>query len=285
MVNSEPTESLLSRIRSLPLSRKLPLLILGVLTLVLTLSLGISYYAVRRAAVLSASERLTSLSHVLSTSVQQMISTRMSAMLRASGDTAIINAILSPGRPLSEAAATALLPMQGRSDRLTPPELWTKDGRVVGGANQDQSAEERQVPEQVRQLAASDSPFVSKLYLVDGHVSFWQGLPIHRFGESVGYIVQERRFGMSSPIFQQLRDLMGPDIDLYARSPADKLWSLLMGDPGATPREPRAYGDSVDMVTLGKRGQALSATAPVRCVRTCERPESSNMYDWSDEPG
>src|SRR5215475_8655319 len=203
MVSSEPTETSLSRIRSLPLSRKLPLLILGVLTLVLTLSLGISYYTVRRATVLSASERLTSLSHVLSTSVQQMISTRTSAMLRASGDTAIINAVRSPGRPLSEAAAAALLPMQGRSDRLTPPELWTKEGRVVAGANQDQSGEDRQVPDQVRQLAASDSAFVSKLYLVDGHVAFWQGLPVRRFGESIGYIVQERRFGMPTPIFQQ----------------------------------------------------------------------------------
>src|SRR5262245_1246655 len=143
MVSSEPTEKSSSLVRSLPLSRKLPLLILGVLTLVLTLSLGISYYAVRRAAVLSASERLTSLSHVLSTSVQQMINTRMSAMARASADTAIINAVRSPGRPLSEAVAVALLPLQGRSDRLTPPELWTKDGRVVGAAAQDQSEEER----------------------------------------------------------------------------------------------------------------------------------------------
>lgn len=264
MVSSEPTEKSLSQVRSLPLSRKLPLLILGVLTLVLTLSLGISYYTVRRAAVLSATERLTSLSHVLSSSVQQMISGRMQAMLRASGDTAIINALRSPNRPFSEAAAAALMPMQGRSDRLTPPELWTKDGRVVGGSGQDLSDEERQVPNQVRQLAASDSQFVSKLYVVDGHVAFWQGVPIHRFGESLGYIVQERRFGMSSPIFQQLRDLMGPDMDLYARSPADKLWSLLMGDPGATPHDPRAYGDSVDLVSLGKRGRALSATVPVQ---------------------
>jgi signal transduction histidine kinase len=239
-------------------------LILGVLTLVLTLSLSISYYTVRRAAVLSATERLTSLSHVLSTSVKQMIDTRMSAMRGASGDTAIINALRSPNRPLSEAASVALLPLQGRSDRLTPPELWTKDGRVVGGGDQDESGEERQVPDQVRQLAASDSQFVSKLYLVDGQVAFWQGLPIHRFGESIGYIVQERRFGMSTPIFQQLRDLMGPDIDLYARSPADKLWSLLMGDPGATPSDPRVYGDSVDLVNLGKRGRALSATVPVQ---------------------
>src|SRR5262247_707750 len=139
--NLEPTEESVPPTRSLPLERKLPLLILGVLAFVLTLSLGISYYAVRRAAVLSASERLTSLSHVLSTSVQQMINTRMSAMNRASGDTAIINAVRSPSRPLSEAAAVALLPLQGRSDRLTPPELWTKDGHVVGGADQDQSGE------------------------------------------------------------------------------------------------------------------------------------------------
>jgi signal transduction histidine kinase len=264
MANSELTEQSLSPTRALPLERKLPLLILGVLATVLTLSLGISYYAVRRSAVLSAGERLTSLSHVLSNTVQQMIAARMSAMIRAAGDSAIVNALRFPDRPLSEAAAAALLPMQGRSDRFTPPELWTKDGRAVGSVQLELPNEARQMRDEIRQLATSnDSLFVSKLYLIDGRVSFWQGVPVHRYGESLGYIVQERRFGMTTPMFQQIHDLMGPDIDLYARSLADNLWTLLVGDPGATPRSPHAYGDSVDVVDLGERGRALSSTVEV----------------------
>jgi len=263
--NLEPTEESVPPTRSLPLERKLPLLILGVLAFVLTLSLGISYYAVRRSAVLSASERLTSLSHVLSNSVQQMIGARNAAMARAAVDTAIVTAMQSPARPLSDPAAAALMPMQGRSDRLTPPELWTKDGRVVGSLQLELPGDAQHVHDEIWRLATSkDSAFVSKLYLVDGHVSFWQGVPVRRYGEALGYIVQERRFGMTSQMFQQLRDLMGSDIDLYARGPVEDLWILLSGDPAANPHAPRAYGDSVDLVELDQSGPALSATVPVR---------------------
>jgi signal transduction histidine kinase len=259
-----PTEESRSPTRSLPLERKLPLLILGVLAFVLTLSLGSSYYAVRRSAVLSASERLTSLSHVLSNSVQQMIGARMTAMARAAVDTSIIDAMRSPTRPLSDVAAAALMPMQGRSDRLTPPELWTKDGRVVGSVQLELPDDAHHVRDDIRRLATSkDSAFVSKLYLLDGRVSFWQGVPVRRYGESLGYIVQERRFGMTSPIFQQLRDLMGSDIDLYARGPVEDLWILLSGDPAAKPHTPRPYGDSVDIVDLDRRGPALASTVTV----------------------
>ena len=60
MVNSALTDTAQSPAaptRSLPLERSLPLLILGVLAFVLALSLAISYYAVRHAAIVSAEER------------------------------------------------------------------------------------------------------------------------------------------------------------------------------------------------------------------------------------
>ena len=71
--------------RSLPLERKLPLLIFGVLSLVLVLSLGVSYYEVRRAAQVSAGERLSSLSRVLSSMAAEPISMRIALMRRVGG--------------------------------------------------------------------------------------------------------------------------------------------------------------------------------------------------------
>src|SRR3954468_8451671 len=100
MDNSAPTNASLSR--SLPLERKLPLLILGVLTFVLAVSLGISYYAIRRSALLSASERLAGLSRVLGPMVQAPIVARLPLMARAAHDTAVIAAVLAPDRPPSE---------------------------------------------------------------------------------------------------------------------------------------------------------------------------------------
>src|SRR4051812_44364960 len=94
MGNSAPTEGKLSR--SLPIERKLPLLILGVLAFVLAVSLGISYYAIRRSAVLAASERLTSLSRVLGPMVQGPITSRLPLMIRAAHDSAVIKAFADP---------------------------------------------------------------------------------------------------------------------------------------------------------------------------------------------
>ncbi|HEY9229962.1 MAG TPA: hypothetical protein VIP11_25145, partial [Gemmatimonadaceae bacterium] len=91
MANSAPTDPALSS--SLPLERKLPLLILGVLALVLALSLGISYYTVRLAALQSSGERLTDMTGVLSSMVQQLVGTRVVAMHRVAADTAVAEAL------------------------------------------------------------------------------------------------------------------------------------------------------------------------------------------------
>src|SRR5262245_29511911 len=90
--------------RSLPLERKLPLLILGVLAFVLALSLGVSYYAVRRAAQQAASERLVTVSTVLAQMLQQQLAQRLGLMHRVAADTSIVNALRAPDRPLSAAA-------------------------------------------------------------------------------------------------------------------------------------------------------------------------------------
>src|SRR5262245_34563746 len=101
MANSAPTDTSASApvaSPALPLERKLPLLILGVLAFVLALSLGISYFAVRRSALVSTSERLSSLSHVLASMVSQNIGVRLQTMSRVAGDSAIVSALRTPQR-------------------------------------------------------------------------------------------------------------------------------------------------------------------------------------------
>src|SRR6476469_638343 len=89
MANSAPTNNGTILSSSLPIERKLPLLILGVLAFVLALSLVISYYAIRRA----------SLSQVVASLYQQQTASRLTLMHRASSDTAILNALRHPDRP------------------------------------------------------------------------------------------------------------------------------------------------------------------------------------------
>src|SRR5215467_15151972 len=81
---------------SLPLERKLPLLILAILTLVLATSLAISYYEVRRSAELSAAERVSNLSRSLASMMQQQTAARLASMRRIAADTTVQAAFATP---------------------------------------------------------------------------------------------------------------------------------------------------------------------------------------------
>ena len=98
MANSAPTNNGTLLSSSLPIERKLPLLILGVLAFVLALSLVISYYAIRRSTQIAAGDRLASLSRVIAQLYQQQTAARLTLMQQASSDTAILNALRHPER-------------------------------------------------------------------------------------------------------------------------------------------------------------------------------------------
>src|SRR5215831_828895 len=131
MTDTPPAGSASTRFgNSLPLERKLPLLILAILTLILATSLAISYYEVRRSAELSAAERLSSLSRSLALMLQQQTATRLANLRRVAGDTVVQRAFAPPGRPSSRGAVKALAATT--TDSLSPPLLLTTEGRVIG---------------------------------------------------------------------------------------------------------------------------------------------------------
>jgi signal transduction histidine kinase len=251
---------------SLPLERKLPLLILGVLAFVLALSLVISYYAIRRAALLSSGERLASLSHVLGPMVQQPILNRLPLMARVASDTAVVNALRTPGRPLSESAANALQPLMTRADSLTPAQIWTPDGRAVGGGaiRLELPAEaQRARDDMLAQAANRDSAYVGKLHVTNGRASFWEAMPVRDNGNLLGYVVQQRRLGLNPRALQPFRDLIGSDIDLYVHNTGDPTWVHVGGQSVTVASGATAYGDTLAFIDLEARGQSLTSTMAI----------------------
>ncbi len=119
----------------LPLERKLPILVLALFSVILGAWATASYYETRRAAEAGAAERLSTLARVVGTTIEQTNNMRLAALSSAAHDTAILSALRSPARPLSPAAARALLPPSPPAPNAPAPvpmELWTADGRVVG---------------------------------------------------------------------------------------------------------------------------------------------------------
>src|SRR5262249_23178099 len=149
---------------------------------------------------------------------------------RVAADTSIVNALRAPDRPLSLAARRALIPITTRADSITPPELWTPQGRAVGTVTLELPHEAAHVRDEIRALAtANASTFVSKFYSIGGHTSSWQAVPVRDKGELLGFIVQERRSGTNARTIQTFRDLIGSDIDLYYRNSQDNTWLRAMG--------------------------------------------------------
>jgi len=248
---------------ALPLERKLPLLALAVLTLVLAGSLVMSYYEVRRAALLSADERLASASRALASMIQQQTAARLAAMRRVAADTSIAGALGAPDRPPSAAAMRAMVPLVTPADSLTPPELWTADGRVVGHIRLERPEEaQRFRGEPPLQAAPSDSEHVGKLRVTNGMAGLWEAVPVRRDGRLLGFVAQERRLVASPRARQPFNDLIGVGIDFYLRNASDDTWTQFSGTAVPPPARARRFDDSLQVVTRDGR-DALASTAPV----------------------
>jgi signal transduction histidine kinase len=239
--------------------------VLGLLTIVLAISLAVSYYEIRQSAEASARDRLASLSRVVSSLLQQQMTTRLTMMHRIASDTAVIAALQTPTNTPSAAALQALAPLASRVDSATPPHLLTPDGQPLGSMRLELPADVEQYRAEVRDFADSpDSSHVSHWFTANGHSSFWIAVPVKQNGRVLGYVAQERRVNTSPRALQPFRDLIGSDIEMYFRNVGDSTWVRLDGTSMPAPTASEPAFDSLSIVTHGAKGAALASTTPVR---------------------
>ena len=170
---------------------------------VMTLSV-LAYQAAKRAAIAAAQERLTNavtrVSELSGTSVANLI--RQAAVVAE--DSAIIEALRTPGTPLSPKAQAVLRRL--RTDTLQPLRVAVLDshGRPVEGV----------MPELVREIPAEpiapiDSPMVSPFRAVNGVLEFVIAAPVRDSGRVVGQVVQWRRVNRVAQGMRLISDLIG----------------------------------------------------------------------------
>src|SRR6185437_2536961 len=255
--------------RSIPLERKLPLLILALLGTVVVASLGVSYYEVRRTAELTSADRLASLTSVLAQMSEQSTNTRMTQMRRVALDTAITGALADPTRPLSPAARHALTTLaQALGDTAFPAQLLTKQGTAVGGT---QAASALELPSDDRAVrdailpstAAHDSGHVTRLFPRGTGTSFWIVVPVRRGGAPIGWIVQERRIRMNPQTLRPVRGLIGTDIELYLRNLHDSAWVSITGRSAPAPVHAVPFADSLQVLSFADKPSVIASTTPV----------------------
>ena len=265
--------------QSLPLERKLPLLVLGLFTLVLATSLLVSYYEERHAALEAAGERLAALGQAFAALSEQGATQRLILMRRVAHDTSVQNALRSPSRPLSSKAIQALGTMYVNPiDTATPPELWDARGQPLGAHVLETTDDEQRVRDElIQSAAAGDSGHVTRLHASNGRASYYIGVPIRVSGTLLGFVGQERRINFNPRALSAsvVRGLLGADIDFFFRNSGDNTWVRLTGASAAPPADVKPALDSLQVYSRPGIGQLLSSTTRVNgtpILVTVERP-------------
>ena len=240
--------------RSLPLERKLPLLILGLLAGALALWLLLTYYEVRRSSELAAEERLWTLARTVGQSLDQQATNRLNTLRRLAHEPSIIEALRTPGRNPSLAVQAMLYSAVPRADSSTPIRLWTTEGHPIGDIQLDMSRERRLAQTEAALVATrSDSGGAGELFAADHRVSYWLTVPVRDNDQAIGFIAQERRISANPQGARSIGEILGQDITLSFHNGDNSVWTHVTGDTIPAP----VRADSADslMVYHGKDGR------------------------------
>jgi signal transduction histidine kinase len=263
----------------LPLGRKLPLLISGLILLVLLASSGAAYLEVERSATTAANERVTALSRQLADMVHASVVTRSATMRRVANDSAVRRVLRSPGATaldLSPGVSSALERLVVATDSTGLIELWDANGhpraRFTGAlATSSDAADDAQRAMLVSRETSSgslDSIRVSPFYVRGDSVYTWYVQPVVYGGLTTGYLAQRVRLSndaASKTAQRGLREIMGPGVNLYLANSTDNLRTTTTGDFSAQPpalrdaRSPTLYHDPVTGEMLGAKAAIASA--------------------------
>ena len=227
----------------------------------------------------TAIERVTGLSEQLATITKASVVARGPVMKRAATDTAVRRLLRSRGTGLLDAspgvgAALERLVIPGDSTGVI--EVWDRAGhtrarfetRVATVADPADDAQRRMLASHESPGGAFDSVRAGPFYARNDSVYAWYVLPVSDAGLATGFIAQRAKLSRNAASVaaeHQLREIMGPGIDLYFANANDSLRTTTTGSLSAQPRElenatgPVSYRDPATGVMLGAKA-AVAAT-------------------------
>ena len=260
----------------LPLGRKLPLLISGLILLVLVATSGAAYLEVERSATITANDRVTNLANQLSQMLHTGVVVRGGMMRRVAGDSAVKRLLRAPGTAaldVSPGVSRALERLVIPNDSAGVIEVWDATGRPRARYAGTSLPEEDVVETAQRTMLVSheappgarDSVYTGPFYSRGDSVYTWYVQPIVSAGLTTGFIAQRVRLANdanSKATERGLREIMGPGLDLYVANTNNKLRTTITGELSAQPaalesaRGPVMYRDPLT-------GEMLGAKAPI----------------------
>jgi signal transduction histidine kinase len=257
----------------LPLGRKLPLLISGLILLVLLASSSAAYFEVERSATTTANERVTGLARQLADLIRASVVTRGVSMRRVAGDTAVKRLLQSPGTgalDVSPGLGTALEHLVVQTDSAGVIEVWDPSGHPRARYSSGLLTTKDDADDFERMLLAShetpsamqESIRIGSFYVRADSVYTWYVQPVVTGGITTGFVAQRVRLQNDAPskaAARGLRAIMGPSIDLYLANTTNDLRTTTTGELSTQPPAlknasgPVMYRDSITGEMLGAK--------------------------------
>ena len=257
----------------LPLGRKLPLLISGLILLVLVASSGAAYLEVEQSATTTANDRVTSLARQLADLVQASVVTRGTAMRRVAGDSAVQRLLRSRGTgtlDVSPGVSSALERLVVPTDSAGVIEVWdasghpraTYAGRMMTVRNDLDDFQRALLASREAPIGMQDSVRTGPFYARGDSVYTWYVQPVTHGGITSGFVAQRVRLAndaRSKTAQRGLREIMGPGVNLYLANTSNDLRTTTTGEFSDQPsalkfaRGPVMYRDPVTGEMLGAK--------------------------------
>jgi signal transduction histidine kinase len=257
----------------LPLGRKLPLLISGLILLVLVSSSSAAYLEVERYATTTANDRVTSLAKQLANLVHTSIVAQGVVMRRVASDSAVKRLLRTPGTgtlDVSSGVSRALERLIVPTDSAGVIEVWDQFGHPRARYDGSMSAVEDITETAQRQMLIShesepgtlDSAHVGAFYARGDSVFTWYVQPVVYGGLTTGFVAQRVRLANDATSKSNqagLRAIMGPGVDLYLANVGNDLRTTTTGELSEQPsalelaRGPVMYRDPDTGEMLGAK--------------------------------
>jgi signal transduction histidine kinase len=257
----------------LPLGRKLPLLISGLILLVILAASGAAYVEVERSATINANARVTNLASQLAEMLRAAVIQRGVMMRRVAGDSAVKRLLRTPGTAaldLSPGVSRALEWLVLPNDSTGVIEIWDPSGRprarFAGSTMSVEDVSERAQRESLVSHDARpgglDSVYTGPFYSRADSVYTWYVQPVVSAGLVMGFVAQRVRLAndaTSKASERGLREIMGPGLDLYVANTGNELRTTITGELSVQPAElksalgPVTYHDPVTGDMLGAK--------------------------------
>ncbi|MEP6692530.1 MAG: ATP-binding protein [Gemmatimonadaceae bacterium] len=270
--------------RAVPLERKLPLLISGLLILMLVIATAAAYREVRTTTSDAATARLKSVARQLVDLTRQSGNTRAAFVRRTLADSSLRSLLAGPSvhaapessgiaivtprarrrAPSADSTVQALLQkLAVPTESLLVARVWDAKGRVRATAGPPSSdVDVAQAAELLARVGRADTIVSSQLYLANDSVLYWTIAPVIDRGAVIGHVGQRRRIARNPVAEQQLRDLLGEDLQIHFTNVRGDVESSLGGassTPTAIPRTPK----TVFSYDRPGEGERLASAAPL----------------------